>query len=223
MWPGERLAVCVVTRSGRAVVEPEEIAPAVPAQTHGDVRGDRTGTELHAMTFGPPQQAWAAAADVSAETHVRYLEAPVRRVLSILPEEYDDMWTGAKGFYKVEPIVADGGQVVIYAPHIRDIALTHPQVAEIGYHCRDYFVQQWDRFRGYPWGDLAHSTHLRGAGTFDAEGGEGGRGGGRRARGRVPLPPGIPEALTRSINLGYRDPATIDPDAWALDPDTLVV
>jgi hypothetical protein len=36
----------------------------------------------------------------------------VRRVLSLLPEKYDDTWTGAKGFYKVEPIVADGGQVV---------------------------------------------------------------------------------------------------------------
>ena len=65
-----------------------------------------------------PEAAWAAAADVSAETHIRYLDAPVRRVLSLIPAKYDDMWTGAKGFYKVEPIVADGGEVVLYAPHI---------------------------------------------------------------------------------------------------------
>jgi nickel-dependent lactate racemase len=154
--PGERLAFCVVTHSG-------------------------TGA-LHSMGFGDPVAAWSAAADVSAETHVRYLDAPVRRVLSLLPEKYDDMWTGAKGFYKVEPIVADGGQVVLYAPHIREIAATHPQIAEIGYHCRDYLVKQWDRFKDLHWGDLAHSTHLRGAGTWDEVEGERARHGGARDR-----------------------------------------
>ena len=71
---------------------------------------------LHSVAFGEPRAAWAAAADVAAETHVRYLDAPVRRVLSIVPAMYHDMWTAAKGFYKVEPVVADGGQVVLYAP-----------------------------------------------------------------------------------------------------------
>ena len=41
----------------------------------------------------------------------------------------------------------------------------HPEIEEIGYHCRDYFLGQWDRFRHLHWGVLAHSTHLRGAGT----------------------------------------------------------
>ena len=188
--PGERLAFCVVTQSG-------------------------TG-ELHSMAFGDPVAAWSAAADVSAETHVRYLEAPVRRVLSLLPEKYDDMWTGAKGFYKVEPIVADGGQVVLYAPHIREIATTHPQIAEIGYHCRDYFVKQWDRFKDLHWGDLAHSTHLRGAGTWDEVEGE-------RLRVTVTLATAISEDVTRAINLDYLDPAQIDLAAWEADPDTLFV
>ena len=190
MVPGERLALCMVTKS-------------------------RT-QDLHAMTFGDPSAAWAAAADVSAETHIRYLDAPVRRVLSVIPPRYDDMWTGAKGFYKVEPVVADGGQVVLYAPHIREIATTHPAIAQIGYHCRDYFAKQWDRFKNLPWGDLAHSTHLRGAGTYDAVNGE-------RDRVTVTLATGIPEDVTRAINLDYLNPADVDPAAWAADPDTLVV
>jgi len=190
MVPGERLALCVVTKS-------------------------RT-QDLHAMTFGDPSAAWAAAADVSAETHIRYLDAPVRRVLSLIPARYGDMWTGAKGFYKVEPIVADGGQVVLYAPHIRGIAATHPAIAQIGYHCRDYFVQQWDRFKDLHWGDLAHSTHLRGAGTYDEIRGE-------CDRVTVTLATCIPEDVTRAVNLGYLDPAEIDPAAWAADPETLVV
>ncbi|MGV0836342.1 lactate racemase domain-containing protein [Mycolicibacterium thermoresistibile] len=211
--PGERLALCVVTQSGKSRHEPEEIAPVDPDVDIGD---DPKGAALHAMTFGDPQSAWAAAADISAQTHITYLDAPVRRVLSILPTKYDDMWTGAKGFYKVEPIVADGGQVVIYAPHITEISSTHPLISEIGYHCRDYFVKQWDRFSHYPWGDLAHSTHLRGAGSYDEVHGE-------RNRVTVTLATGISEDATRAVNLDYLDPAGIDVDAWAADPDTLVV
>jgi nickel-dependent lactate racemase len=190
MVPGERFAFCMVTKSGTR--------------------------DLHAVTFADPAAAWAAAADVSAQTHIRYLDVPVRRVLSLIPARYEDMWTGAKGFYKVEPIVADGGQVVLYAPHIREVATTHPAVEQIGYHCRDYFVKQWDRFKDLHWGDLAHSTHLRGAGTYDELNGE-------RDRVTVTLATGIPEDVTRAINLDYLDPADVAPAAWADDPDTLVV
>src|SRR4051794_40101322 len=199
----------------RALID--EAASLVPGERFAFCLVVQSGTEnLHAAAFGEPRAAWAAAAEVAAETHVRYLDAPVRRVLSLIPRKYEDMWTGAKGFYKVEPIVADGGQVVIYAPHIRDVSVMHPQIAELGYHCRDYFLKQWDRFKGAHWGDLAHSTHLRGAGTFDPVDGE-------RLRVTVTLATGIPEAVVRAINLDYLDPAQIDPDGWAADPGTLVV
>ena len=144
--PADRLALCLVVASG-------------------------TDT-LHAAAFGTPEDAWAACAEISAETHITYLDAPVRRVLSIMPTKYEDIWTAAKGFYKLEPIVADGGEVIIYAPHITQVSVMHPHITEIGYHCRDYFLGQWDRFKDQPWGDLAHSTHLRGQGTWDAEHGE---------------------------------------------------
>lgn len=51
-------------------------------------------------------------------------------------------WLGAliTSAGKVEPVVADGGQVVLYAPHIRQVAATHPEIERIGYHCRDYFT-----------------------------------------------------------------------------------
>ena len=190
MIPSKRLALCLVVRSG-------------------------TG-ELHAASFGPPEAAWAACADVSAQTHVRYLDAPVRRVVSIVPAKYDDMWTGAKGFYKVEPIVADGGQVIVYAPHITRISEMHPEIEQIGYHCRDYFLKQWDRFSHHHWGVLAHSTHLRGAGTYDPEQGE-------QGRVTVTLATGIPEDVVRAANLDYLDPASVDLDRLGAHPDTLVV
>ena len=121
-----------------------------------------------------------------------------------------------EGLYKVEPVIADGGQAVLYAPHIREISVMHPQIAEIGYHCRDYFVKQWDRFEHLHWGDLAHSTHLRGAGTYDEVDGE-------RLRVTVTLATGIPEDQVRAANLDHLDPDLVDPGEWARDPDTLVV
>ena len=145
---------------------------------------------LHAAAFGTPEDAWAACAAISAETHVSYLDRSYRRVLSIMPTKYEDIWTAAKGFYKLEPIVADGGEVIIYAPHITQISVMHPQISEIGYHNRDYFLGQWDRFVDRPWGDLAHSTHLRGQGTWDAEHGE-------RNRVAVTLATGIPREPSR--------------------------
>ena len=165
------------------------------------------GESLHGLYVGPMKEAWRAAADLSAQLDVVYVEHPFRRVLSVMPEMYDDLWTAAKGMYKLEPVVADGGEVVIYAPHIDEISYTHGKVIdEIGYHVRDYFVKQWDRFEHFPWGVLAHSTHLRGVGTYEN--------GVERPRIQVTLATSIPEERCQRINLGYLDPATIDPDEW---------
>ena len=114
-----------------------------------------SGTDdLHAVSFGDSEFAWAAAAEISAESHVTYLGAPVKRVLSIMPAKYDDIWTAAKGFYKLEPVVADGGEVIIYAPHITEVSRMHPEINEIGYHCRDYSLASGpssDTFPGASW------------------------------------------------------------------------
>ena len=194
-------AFCVVTAEGTG---------------DGGADSDRS-TALHSISFGDCVSSWVSAAEISAATHVTYLDAPVRRVLSLVPDMYDEIWTGAKGFYKVEPVVADGGEVILYAPHIREIATSHPEIHQVGYHCRDYFVKQWDAFEHIHWGVLAHSTHLRGAGTYDPATGE------ERLRVNVTLATGIPEEVCRAVNLGYRDPATIDVAAFTADPDTLVV
>ena len=49
----------------------------------------------------------------------------MKRVVSIIPEKYEDIWTAAKGFYKLEPVVADGGEVILYAPHVKEISFVH--------------------------------------------------------------------------------------------------
>ncbi|MDY6913633.1 MAG: lactate racemase domain-containing protein [Planctomycetota bacterium] len=162
---------------------------------------------LAGMYFGPVSRAWSAAADLSDRIHINYVEKPFASVLSCAPQMYEDLWTGGKCMYKLECVVADGGELIIYAPHISEVSITHGKVIEaVGYHTRDYFMAQWDKFRHYPWGVLAHSTQVRGIGAY-VDGVE-------RPRIQVTLATAIPARLCRKINLGYRDPASIDVAEW---------
>jgi nickel-dependent lactate racemase len=162
---------------------------------------------LACLFAGDPIEAWSHAADYSAKLHIAYLEQPVQRILAVTPPIYEELWVGGKAMYKLEPVIADGGEVIIYGPRIREISFVHgEQIRRVGYHVRDYFVKQWDRFRDEPKLILAHSTNVRGIGEFDEAG--------ERPRVAVTLATGIPEEVCRTINLGYQDPRSIDPDAW---------
>jgi nickel-dependent lactate racemase len=164
---------------------------------------------LAGLYFGTPQEAWQAASALSAKKHILYVNKPFKRVLSVMPKLYDDLWTGAKGMYKMEPAVSDGGEVVIYAPHITEVSYTHGKlIDEIGYHCRDYFLKQWEKFKDYPGGVLAHSTHVKGLGTYD------GATGIETPRITVTLATGIPPERCKRINLGYLNPQTLNVREW---------
>jgi hypothetical protein len=105
--------------------------------------------------------------------------------------------------------VADGGEVVLYAPNLSEVSFTHGRaIEEVGYHCRDYFLAQWERFRHVPWGVLAHSTHLKGLGRYDATTLV------ETPRVTVTLATAIPEERCRRLNLAWLDPASIDLEAW---------
>jgi nickel-dependent lactate racemase len=167
---------------------------------------------------GETHAAWRRAAELSARRHIVWVDKPFERVLAIMPEMYDDLWVAAKGAYKTEPVVADGGEVVIYAPHVKTVSHVHGRLIEqIGYHSRDYFVKQWDRFKSHPGGILAHSTHVKGLGHFDPATGV------ERPRINVTLATGIPRDVCERINLGYRDPGDVDIAAWASQTGTLLV
>jgi nickel-dependent lactate racemase len=162
---------------------------------------------LAALFAGDPEDAWRRAAALSDQLHVLVKERPFHTVLSCAPAMYDELWVGAKCMYKLEPVVADGGELIIYAPHMREISVTHgAAIRRIGYHTRDYFTAQWNRFKDEPWGVLAHSTHVRGVGTYTD--------GVEEPRIAVTLATGIPEAECRAVNLGYRDPVSIDVAAY---------
>ncbi len=168
------------------------------------------GSDLHGLYIGSYTEAFDAAADLSAQLNIIMKPRAYQRVLAMPAEIYDDLWTAAKAMYKTEPVVTDGGEVIIYAPHISEISYTHGRlIDQVGYHVRDYFLKQWERFKDVPGTIKAHSTHVKGVGTFDLDSGV------ETPRIQVTLATGIPEERCRRVNLGYADYHDIDPQHWA--------
>jgi nickel-dependent lactate racemase len=167
----------------------------------------RSAGDLAGLYVGDVVSAWSHAADLSERLHVVYKQTPYRLVFGRAPQMYDEIWVAGKVMYKLEQVVADGGTLIIFGPHIREISRTWGKTIEkIGYHVRDYFLAQMDRFEAIPRGVLAHSTHVRGTGTY-ADGKE-------SPRINVELATAIPEEICRRINLGYRDPTGLRPEDY---------
>ena len=165
------------------------------------------GHDLAGIFIGDMFDAWKAAAELSSRLHIQWCDRPFQRVLSRAPLMYDELWTAGKAMYKMEPAVAMGGEVIIYAPHLDVVSHVHGKyIYEVGYHTLPYFLADWERYRHVPLGVLAHSTHVRGSGVIQD--------GIERPNVRVTLASKIgPEDCAR-LNLGYMDPATIDIAEW---------
>ena len=162
---------------------------------------------LCGLFIGDVREAWSAAADLSAAIHVVEKKRPFRIVLGRAPEMYDEIWTAGKVVYKLEQVVAPGGALIIFAPHIREISTTWgEQIEKIGYHVRDYFLAQPEMFCTVPRGVLAHSTHVCGTGCYEN--------GVETPDIKVVLATAIPEEKCRRIGLGYLDPASVRIDDY---------
>ncbi len=169
------------------------------------VRPDKS---LAGLFFGTPESAWDAAADLSDKTHIVYKDRPFHTVLSCAPPMYDDIWVGGKCMYKLEPVLADEGELIIYGPHINSISHTHEAgIQEVGYHCSSWLLEHWEKYKNHPWGLLAHSSHVKGIGQV-IEGTE-------KPRANVTLATGLSEEVCRQINLGYRNPESINIEDYA--------
>lgn len=188
----------------RALIE--RAAATVPTPRAG-ISLVMRGYDLVGLFVGEVQKAWREAAALSAEVNIVWAERAYHTVLSMAPPMYRELWTAGKCMYKLEPVVEDGGTLIIYAPALHEVSATHGKLLlKVGYHTRDYFVSQWERFRNVPWAVLAHSTHVKGIGTY--------RDGIERPRIEVVLATGISRELCRRINLGYRDHGSLQPEAY---------
>jgi nickel-dependent lactate racemase len=163
------------------------------------------GYDLAGIFIGDYLDTWNAAADLSSERHINWVDKPYQRVLSCAPPMYDELWTAGKAMYKVEPAIAKGGELIIYAPHLEVVSLMHgAHIYKIGYHILPYFLSDWKTYKDIPLSVLAHSTHVRGTGTMEN--------GLEVPNVRVSLASKIPPQDCERLNLGYQDPASIKPE-----------
>ncbi len=163
--------------------------------------------QLCGLFAGDIRETWSAAADLSAGIHIVEKRRPFRIVLGRAPEMYDEIWVAGKVVYKLEQVVAPGGELIVYAPHIREISRTWGrEIEKVGYHVRDYFLARMEEFCAVPRGVLAHSTHVCGTGCY--------KNGVETPDVKVVLATAIPEETCRRIGLGYLDPAQVRLDDY---------
>ncbi len=124
-----------------------------------------------------------------------WVDKPFQRVLSQAPPMYDELWTVAKAMSKLELALAEGGELIIFAPHLEVVSHVHGNyIHELGYYVPPYFLAQWERFKHVPLGVLAHSTRVRGDGRYEN--------GVEYPRAKV------------TLALGYQNPDEIDVTTW---------
>ena len=159
------------------------------------------------LSVGPLTESWRAAAVESAKRHILRKPRQFQRALSCCPRMYEDMWTGGKCMYKLEPVIEDGGEIVIYAPHVDSLSVVHGAVMKrIGYHVVDYFLEHMDRYPDVSKTVMSVAAFVRGSGTYTD--------GVERPRIDLKIASRIPQAELEDVGLGYADPEAIDFNEW---------
>jgi len=173
----------------------------------------------YALFTGDIRESFRRATEVSRKVHIRYTGRKYRTVVALLDPHYDEMWVGGKASYKLGAIIEDGGELIIYAPHLTKLSETHGALIEkYGYapleSVRDMLGASQELRENLC--IAAHLAHVAYAGRTDEQG---------RIVPRycITMATGLDEETCRRVNLGYLDHRTLDLDQLGSQPDTLVV
>lgn len=177
-----------------------------------------SGDTLHNLHFGTPEAAYEQAARGTLEVNAKYVDRKYKTVLAICSKKYPEIWTGGKCSYKLQGIVEDGGDLIIYAPHMDKVSESWGNFIEkVGYHCLPYiqahFAEYLDQKIGL--GVLAHVTHVKGTGKYEN--------GIETPNVNIIMATGLTKQKCAEINLDYVDYHSVDIEKYRNDPDCLVV
>jgi nickel-dependent lactate racemase len=180
-------------------------------------RGEGGELITHALFAGDIRETFRRAAAISREVHIRYTGRKYRRVIALLDPHYDELWVGGKASYKLGAIVEDGGELIIFAPHLSKLSETHGALIEkYGYapleSVRDMLGVSQELRENLC--IAAHLAHVAYAGRVDDDGNI-------VPRYRITMATGIDEQTCKRVNLGYLDYRSFD--YRTTDPDTLIV
>ncbi len=200
----------------------EAAAAFVPAEvisfTSVNTR-DVDGLKTHALFAGDINETLRSAAAVSAEVHIKYTGRKYARVLALLDEHYDELWVGGKASYKLGSVIEEGGELIIYAPHLNNISATHGRLIEkYGYAPLETvreMVEYSDELRA----NLCVAAHLAHVSYGSSRNQEGQI----TPRYRITLASAVSEEVCRRVNLGFLDYRTLRREDYENDPNTFVV
>lgn len=182
-------------------------------------RDDNNRLRTHALFTGDFRTAFRQAAEVSRQVHIKYTGRKYRRVVALLDEHYDELWVGGKASYKLGGIIESGGELIIYAPHLRSISETHGRLIEkYGYAPLDR-VREMVALSAELQNNLAvaaHLAHVSYAGQRD----ESGR---VIPRYRITMASALDEDTCRRVHLGFMDHRQFRVEDYEDDRDTLIV
>jgi nickel-dependent lactate racemase len=200
----------------------EAAAAFVPAQvisfTSVSTR-DAEGLRTHALFAGDIYESFRRAAEVSREVHIKYIGRKYKRVVALLDRHYDELWVGGKASYKLGSIIEEGGELIIYAPHLTQLSATHGRLIEkYGYAPLEQvreMVEGSDELRA----NLCVAAHLAHVSYGSARNAAGQL----TPRYRITLASAVTESACRRVNLGFLDHHSFHLEDYQTDPDTLVV
>lgn len=210
----------VETPTRRLIEAAADLIPARIISLNSVVSRNEEGQLItYALFTGDIREALRRAAAVSREVHIRYTGRKYQRVIALLDPHYDELWVGGKASYKLGAIIEDGGELIIYAPHLTKISATHGALIEkYGYapleSVRDMLGVSQELRENLC--IAAHLAHVAYAGRTDEEGKI-------VPRYRITMASGLDEETCKRVNLGYLDHRTFNHQSLAADPDTLIV
>jgi len=209
----------VETPTRRLIEAAADLIPARIISLNTVVSRNNGELVTYALFAGDIKEAFRRAAEVSRQVHIRYTGRKYKRVVALLDPHYDELWVGGKASYKLGAIIEEGGELIIYAPHLTKLSETHGALIEkYGYapleSVRDMLGVSQELRENLC--IAAHLAHVAYAGRLDQNGTV-------VPRYRITMASGLDEETCRRVNLGYLNYRTFDYEGMRSDPDTLIV
>ena len=94
---------------------------------HTVIGRDNTGKLVARGLFvGDDEEVFKLAADLSIKVNFTLLEKPLKKVVVYLdPSEFKSTWVGNKSIYRTRMAIADGGELIVLAPGLKEFGEDH--------------------------------------------------------------------------------------------------
>ena len=84
-------------------------------------RNDKGQLVVRGLFIGDDEECFLKAAELSLQVNFQMLEEPLKKVVVYLePEEFKSTWLGNKSIYRTRMAIADGGELIVLAPGLKE-------------------------------------------------------------------------------------------------------